>query len=155
VKISRLAILKFAEVLFGKRATSLADACTEFAKRRLWQKALGLYLLLNVHIFFNIVSLGLWSKFIMPDSLKTFQLPPGQKLYELADFLFSKQTNERVFFPVVADMREEYFEALSQNRIWKARWVHVRGTWSFVAAMGLDRFFSVVSLCVKVWKSVN
>ncbi len=57
--------------------------------------------------------------------------------------------------PIISDMREEYFEALSQNRIWKARWVRIRGTYSFFAAIGLDRVFAFVSFFVKVWKSVN
>jgi hypothetical protein len=80
---------------------------------------------------------------------------PGKSHLQFADFFFSKKKYEAVYLPIIQDMREEYFEALSQSRTWKASWVRVRGTWSFFAALGLDRFFSVVSLCVKVWKSVN
>ncbi len=81
--------------------------------------------------------------------------PSGNLLLSMAEFLYSSKTYQRVFLPIISDMREEYFEALPQNRIWKARWVRVRGTWSFFAAMGLDRAFVFVSFFVKVWKSVN
>jgi hypothetical protein len=80
---------------------------------------------------------------------------PGHRLLVVAEFVLTRRSFDRLVLPTIQDMREEYFEALSQNRIWKARWVRVRGTWSFFAALGLDRFFSIVSLCVKVWKSVN
>jgi hypothetical protein len=80
---------------------------------------------------------------------------PGHNLLQLTDFLFSRKANAQVFVPIVIDMREEYFEALSQNRIWKARWVRIRGTWSFFAAIGLDRAFAFVSFFIKAWKSVN
>jgi hypothetical protein len=80
---------------------------------------------------------------------------PGQKLEIMSEFLFSKKFFSNVIFPLISDMREEYFEALSQNRMWKARWVRVRGTWSFFAAIGLDRAFALVSFFIKAWKSVN
>jgi hypothetical protein len=93
------------------------------------------------------------------NSLKNRQIglvfPPGSRLICLAEFLLTQKSYHEIVVPIISDMREEYFEALSQNRIWKARWVRVRGTWSFFAALGLDRFFSIVSMCVKVWKSVN
>jgi hypothetical protein len=81
--------------------------------------------------------------------------PPGCLLANFADFIFSKQKLDTVLLPVISDMCEEYFEALSQNRIWKARWVRVRGTWSFFAAIGLDRAFAFVSFFIKAWKSVS
>ncbi len=88
-------------------------------------------------------------------SSKRLPSAPGSKLIGYSEFVFSKRSYEKVFLPIVSDMREEYFEALSQNRIWKARWVRVRGTSSFFAAMGLDRAFAFVSFFVKAWKSVN
>lgn len=81
--------------------------------------------------------------------------PPGYALLYVSEFTFSKKTLQLVVVPVISDMREEYFEALLQNRIWKARWVRVRGTWSFFAAMGLDRAFVFGSFFVRAWKSVN
>jgi hypothetical protein len=81
--------------------------------------------------------------------------PPGCLLSNFAEFIFSKQKLHAILLPVIVDMREEYFEALSQDRIWKAHWVRIRGTWSFFAAVGLDRAFAFVSFFVKAWKSVN
>lgn len=80
---------------------------------------------------------------------------PGGLLLSVVEFLFTKRSVEQVFVPTIVDMRDEYFEALSQNRIWKARWVRLRGTWKFFVAMGLDRVLSLVWLCAKIWRSVN
>jgi hypothetical protein len=80
---------------------------------------------------------------------------PGKKLLQISEFVFSKKFHDQICRQIVADMREEYREALFQNRIWKARWVRIRGTWSFFAAIGLDRAFAFVSFFVKAWKSVN
>ena len=80
---------------------------------------------------------------------------PGNYFVQAIQFLVCKKRYEEMYLPIILDMREEYFEALSQNRIWKARWVRVRGTWSFFAAMGLDRALAFVPFFVKVWKSVN
>jgi hypothetical protein len=80
---------------------------------------------------------------------------PGSKILMFSEFIYRKKFYEEVCLAIVSDMREEYFEALSQNRHWKARWVRIRGTWSFFAAMGLDRAFAFVSFFVKAWKSVN
>jgi hypothetical protein len=85
----------------------------------------------------------------------TIRLPPGAKLLQLTDFLYTKRKQEKVFEEIVRDMREEYFEAMAQNRIGKARWVRIRGTYSFFAAIGLDRAFTFVSFFIKAWKSVN
>ncbi len=80
---------------------------------------------------------------------------PGTRVLWIAEFLFSRTKFELVLLPIISDMRDEYYEALSQGRTWKARWVWVRGTYSFFAAIGLDRAFAFVSFFVKAWKSVN
>jgi hypothetical protein len=46
---------------------------------------------------------------------------PGTRLLALVDFVCSPKTVEQTFRPLVADWRYEYFEALKQNRKWKAR----------------------------------
>jgi len=35
----------------------------------------------------------------------------------------------------VADWDEEYFEALSNKEIWKARWINMRYTYAFIIAI--------------------
>ena len=55
----------------------------------------------------------------MPNSKKRMstQRPPGHLLLSIAEFMMTKRTFEKVVVCSVLDMREEYFEALSQNRI--------------------------------------
>lgn len=78
--------------------------------------------------------------------------PPGFYPMKVFGFLFSAKINERVFEPIVADMQIEYFEALSDGFIKKARWVHVRGilTVIFIALSQLP--ISIVDVLVKIWK---
>lgn len=58
--------------------------------------------------------------------------PPGAGMLRLADLLVSRRTYERVFEPLVNDLRLEYFEALSQQRPWKARLIAARYWIAFV-----------------------
>jgi hypothetical protein len=100
----------------------------------------------------NLVE-GLFIRSNFSKKMKT--RPPGYMLLKVVAFLASKKFYSTVALQTISDMREEYFEALSQNRIWKARWVRLRGTYSFFAAIGLDRVFAFVSFFIKAWKSVN
>lgn len=71
---------------------------------------------------------------------------PGANYLLIVDFLFSPKTVEETFKPIVADWRTEYFEALNQRRKWKARWISVRYTYSFVASMGLTKIVSFIKI---------
>jgi hypothetical protein len=79
-------------------------------------------------------------------------IPPGSKLLTIAEFFYSKKTYTLRFKPIVADMQQEYFEALYEKRVWKARWIHIRGCWGFISAMGLN---ICVSLLDKAWKAMS
>jgi hypothetical protein len=59
---------------------------------------------------------------------------PGSRLLWLADLLFSRKSVEEVLEDAVIDMRREYFEALADGRTGKARWIRLRGTWTFLCA---------------------
>jgi hypothetical protein len=89
------------------------------------------------------------------NSAASIARPPGFWLISTAEFLMSKKQFCTLVVPTIADMREEYYQALAQNRIWKARWVRIRGTWSFFAAIRNDRLLAMVSFFIKAWKSVN
>lgn len=52
-------------------------------------------------------------------------------------------------------LREEHFETIVMGRIWKARWVWLRGLWSFWAAVGMDIPLSVIGLIRKIWVAAN
>ena len=81
--------------------------------------------------------------------------PPGSYLMIFAEFAYSKKKCENVLFPAITDMREEYFEALSENRVWKSRWVWLRGLWSFWAAVGFDLPITALRLVKKIWTAAN
>jgi hypothetical protein len=78
--------------------------------------------------------------------------PPGAKLLQLAEFLYSRKTFKDVLEPTILDLQDEHAEALSQGRQWKASWVRVRGTWSFFNAAGLFAVVSVGKRLVAMWK---
>ena len=61
--------------------------------------------------------------------------PVGSSLRGFAEFVFSKQSYEQIYDPLISDLRFEYCEALTANRRGKARWVRVRGYGSFLAAV--------------------
>lgn len=81
--------------------------------------------------------------------------PPGSYLMIFAEFAYSKKKCENVLFPAITDMREEYFEALSENRVWKSRWVWLRGLWSFWAAVGFDLPITALRLVKKIWTAAS
>ncbi len=60
---------------------------------------------------------------------------PGFKLRAFAEFFFSPKTYEKVLEPVLRDLQDEHMEALAEGQIGKARWVRIRGTCSFWAAV--------------------
>jgi hypothetical protein len=54
-------------------------------------------------------------------------LPPGYQLARFLSFLLTREGYKRYVEPVIADMQSEYIEALSQGRVWHARWIVFRG----------------------------
>jgi len=77
---------------------------------------------------------------------------PGAKLLWMADFLYSRKSLEEVLKPTMDDMRVEYFDALSQGRTWKARWVRARGTWAFFSAACRMTVDSVGKAVMWIWR---
>lgn len=71
---------------------------------------------------------------------------PGMRLLAIVDFLFRPATVKLTFKQLIADWRTEYFEALSQGRTMKARWVMIRYRFyfacTFIRAMGLSNVLS-------------
>lgn len=61
--------------------------------------------------------------------------PPGLRLLSIVEFLYSHKTVKEVFKQTISDWQQEYFEALCKKEIWKARWINVRYTYAFLAAM--------------------
>lgn len=78
--------------------------------------------------------------------------PPGSWLLALAEFFCSRKTFTGVFLPAIIDLQLEYCEALDQDRIWKARWVRLRGWCSFWNAAAMQLPLSALRILVQLWK---
>ncbi|MGE0456021.1 MAG: hypothetical protein AB7O37_21975 [Vicinamibacteria bacterium] len=78
--------------------------------------------------------------------------PPGVVILNVADFICSPRTLERVVAPIVADLQLEYFNALEQKRPWKARWIRVRYAGAMIVALTLSAA-RAISGVVKAVKS--
>lgn len=83
--------------------------------------------------------------FAMHKNVNRLSRPPGSFLLSVSDFFCSKKTREEVAEQVIADMRIEYNEALSERRTIKARWIRLRYCWSFCYAVGLHRVLKVIA----------
>jgi hypothetical protein len=82
---------------------------------------------------------------------RTITRPPGARLVAFAECVFSKRTYETVLKPYLAETQEEYFEALSEGRVRKARWVRVRGVICFWTHVLLQLPVSATRLAKKLW----
>jgi len=92
------------------------------------------------------------------DSIKRkngrIQVPPGFRLRAFAEFVFSHKTYSEIYEPALRDLWEEYREVVGK-RPWKARWVRVRGYWSFWSAVFAQLPISVVKAIYKIWKATR
>lgn len=72
----------------------------------------------------------------LPPPPPRIALPIGARFRQIAEFLCSKNTMERVIEPTIADFREEHSSALLDGRPQKARWIHAKFlmvvTWTLV-----------------------
>ncbi|HUT50397.1 MAG TPA: hypothetical protein VM325_13740 [Alphaproteobacteria bacterium] len=78
--------------------------------------------------------------------------PPGWRLHRLATFVYSPKTFDRVFVQTLRDMQDEHSEALSQGRLLKARWVVLRGYWSFWSTAAAQLPVSAAKKLYEIWK---
>lgn len=54
-------------------------------------------------------------------------LPPGHKLAAAAELLLTRGAFKRYVEPVIADMQQEYIEAIAAGRERRAQWIAIRG----------------------------
>ena len=85
---------------------------------------------------------------------KVISQPPGSFVLMVSEFLCSKKVYERVFFQSIVNMREEYFDALSEGRKEKAYWVTIRGYISLILTVIRHIAVSVFSGPVEILKSL-
>jgi hypothetical protein len=81
--------------------------------------------------------------------------PPGNLSVRALRFLFSKKAFEAVFAQAIADMREEYFEALDQGQRNKARWIVVRDHIGLALTVGLYVATTVGKKVGGIWKLIS
>jgi hypothetical protein len=80
--------------------------------------------------------------------------PPGARLRALAEFTFSPKTYLEIFVPVLRDLFDEYCQELRTERPWKARWVRLRGYWSFWSAVVAQMPISIIKKACQIWKAI-
>jgi len=81
------------------------------------------------------------------------ELPPGTRMMRVAKIFVSKKHNERVLEPLVADWRDEYFEAVDEkaSRLQLIA-IHVRNVCYFLTSLGL---LSAIKVLIKLIKSMS
>ena len=82
---------------------------------------------------------------------KAIRRPPGMKLDAFAQFVFSKRVYQTVLKPNLAETQHEYFEALCEGQLKKARWVRIRGVIGFWWTVVLQMPVSLTKLVQKLW----
>jgi hypothetical protein len=80
--------------------------------------------------------------------------PPGARLRVVAEFTFSTKSYLEIFVPVLRDLFDEYCQALQAERPWKARWVRLRGYWSFWSAVVAQMPISIIKKAYQIWKAI-
>jgi hypothetical protein len=117
--------------------------------------------LLAVGVFCHAV-VGMWGTVQRPKPAQlkglrrsegvTIVRPPGSRLHALAGFFYSPKVMERIFDPMLEDMRSEYFAALANGRIWRARWARLSYYWSFAKVIPLHSFTALGKQLFEIWK---
>lgn len=82
------------------------------------------------------------------------QVPVGFKLRALAAFVFSPKVYREILEPCLRDLYDEYCQALAEKQTWKARWVRLRGYWSFWAAFFAQMPISLAKKVYQIWKAI-
>ena len=69
------------------------------------------------------------------DAVPKLQKPPGSFLLSFAELCYSKKNYEVVFCQLIADYREEYFEAAAAGKTIKKVFIVIRHWWAFAKAL--------------------
>lgn len=83
----------------------------------------------------SAVTSGLKAPAPLEERSISFVKPPGATLVKISKILFSEKSQNRIFAPIVADMRHEHFEALASNDRTAANMAVVRGWLTFLSAI--------------------
>ncbi|MEL7690484.1 hypothetical protein [Citromicrobium bathyomarinum] len=83
---------------------------------------------------------------------KLFRRPPGSISESILRFVFPKKAFREVFAQAIADMRDEYIDALALHRKWHARWINVRGHLGLALTVAAYLATTVGKKVVQIWK---
>jgi len=78
--------------------------------------------------------------------------PPGFGLCKFASRVYGKKAYNDVVVSSIENLQHEHIEALAAGQWHEARWVLIRGYWSFWAAVVARLPVSIVRLVVQLWK---
>jgi hypothetical protein len=81
-----------------------------------------------------------------PTNVTKIVKPPGAWLVALTRIVFAPNACRRVFEPIIADMRSEYFEALSRGKRTEARIALLRGWIAIMRVLGTKALMLLSSL---------
>ncbi len=87
-----------------------------------------------------------------PKASPKIHIAPGTNINKILKFIYSKKSYDRIFMQVIADMREEHAEALSNNNNIKAYWIVFREHGSILMTIGAHGGVSIVKKIVNLWK---
>lgn len=82
----------------------------------------------------------------------TNSAPPGTYLARIAERFCTRKTYERVFEPLLTDLQYEYFHALHEGGIWKARRIRILYTHEFFRAAGFNITTKVIQRVLKMFR---
>jgi hypothetical protein len=80
--------------------------------------------------------------------------PPGWRLRDWAETVFSRKTYTTILEPILRDLLDDYCKALKEGRPSKARFVCLRGYWSFWAAVLAQLPISALKVVFQIWKAI-
>jgi hypothetical protein len=88
-------------------------------------------------------------------TFRRIQHVPGAHLRAFGGFFFSRNTYSEILEPILRDLFDEYCEALATDHLWKARWICLRGYWSFWLAVTAQLPVSAAKMAYKIWKATR
>jgi hypothetical protein len=80
---------------------------------------------------------------------------PGSGFSRVLSKTYSRKKYDAIFRQAIADMREEYFEALQAGNTKHAKWIWIRGICSIWMAVFADIPASAIKMTVKLWKAAQ
>jgi len=80
---------------------------------------------------------------------------PGAQILVVARSLYSQRTFTQIFEPTAHDLWADYIEALANHQPRRARWIRIRGYWTFVNVMLIHSGMVTVKRLVNIWRTIT